>query len=228
MQEQSRTTNNVGVTTVEVKLPPIRVDRGALDALCAAARTAIENATQWKPENHDLLDKPRFSFSARFKRGGWRQRETVEIDETHIDRLSEPVRTTDWSVNATHDLWTPSEHAIRIHAGIGRTRVTVTSPDAAWRRAAVASILDVARAHAPKHRWVHHWTARAASGTTVGLATAAASLLWPSELGTAADAAIGAFNAIVLGGWATALHAMASNRRSHVLTLEPDGNTGDA
>ena len=226
MQTTERRRGEAGLTTRRVKLPPIRCDRRALDALCAAARTAVENATNAEPEEQDRFESARVRFSATFQRGRWRQRESVAIDETDIDRLSEPVRTTDWSVNATRYLATASEHSIRIHAGIGHARLIVTSPDAAWRSAAIASILDVARAHAPKHRWSHHWTARAGTGMTVGLATAAAALL-TAEGVTATDAALTALDAVVLGGWGTALHAMASNRRSHVLRLEPNEKSNE-
>ena len=220
MQTQQRN-NDVGVTTGQVRLPPIRVDRRALDALCAAAQTAIDNATNPERGHDDPFDNPRVRFSATFRRGGWRRRETVEIDESDIDHLREPVRTTYWSLNATRHLATASEHSIRIHAGTGRARMIVKSGDAAWRGAAVASILEVAEAHAPKYRWPHHWSARAGSGIAAALATATAILLTPSELGTVMDAAIAGLNALALGGWTTAIHTMASNRRSHLLVLGP-------
>ena len=223
MQKQHRS-NEVGLTTTRVRLPPIRLDRRALDALCAAAQTAIENATNRERGHDDPFDNPHVRFSATFRRGGWRRRETVEIDRTDIDHLREPVRTTNWSLNATHDFATAGEHSIRIHAGIGRARLIVKSGDTAWRDAAVASMLEVADTHAPKYRWPHHWSARAGSGIAAALATATAVLLTPSELGTAIDAAIAALNAVVLGGWTTAIHTMASNRRSHLLVLEPHEN----
>ena len=226
MKTRGRPGNDVGLTTGQVRLPPIRVDRRALDALCAAARTAIENATDREPEHDDLFDKPRVRFSARFQRGRWRHRETVEIDQTDIDRLGEAVRTTEWSVNARRHPYTASECSIRIHAGIGGARLIVTSRDAAWRRAATASILEVAKAHAPRWRWGHHWSARAGTGIAAALATATTALLTPSELGTGIDAALATFNAIVLGGWTTAIHTMTSNRRSHLLVLGPDDKDG--
>lgn len=151
MKTQHRS-NDVGLTTTQVRLPPIRLDRRALDALCAAAQTAIENATNRERGHDDPFDNPHVRFSATFRRGGWRRRETVEIDRSDIDHLREPVRTTDWSLNATRDFATASENSIRVHAGTGRARVIVRSGDAAWRGAAVASILEVAKAHAPRYR----------------------------------------------------------------------------
>ena len=218
METQHRS-NDVGLTTTQVRLPPIRLDRRALDALCATAQTAIENARSRERGDDDPFDNPQVRFAATFRRGGWRRRETVEIDRTDIDHLVEPVRTTNWSLNATRHLATASEHSIRIHAGTGRARLIVRSGDAAWRGAAVASILDVAEAHGPRCRWPHHWSARAGSGIAAGLATATAILLTPSELGTAIDTAIAALNALVAGGWTMAIHTMASNRRSHLLVL---------
>lgn len=210
--------NETGVTTAQVKLPPVRVDRAALDALCDAARTAIESADSTRIPDRHGFDEPRVMFSATWKR---RNRETVRIDEGDLDTLNEPVRSHDWSLTATRRLAMVEDDAIRMHACDGRARLSVTSRDGAWRRATIASILEVVGAHPPRYRAFHHWTARAAAGIITATATAAGSLLTPTGLHAAVDMGLAALCGTVYGGWAIWGHWMVSKRHSHVLVLAP-------
>ncbi len=210
--------NESGVTTAEVKLPPVRVDRAALDALCDAARTAMESADGTRVPDRHGLDEPRVTFSATWNR---RNRETVRIDESDLDGLNEPVRSRDWSLSATRRLAAVDDDAIRMHACDGHTRLSVTSRDGAWRRATIASIIEVVGAHAPRYPAFHHRTTRAAAGIVTAAATAAGSLLTPTGLHPAVDIGLAALCGTVYGGWAMWGHWILSKWHSHVLVLAP-------
>ncbi len=228
MTTMHTTRNEAGLTTTQVKLPPVRVDRAALDALCDAARTAIDSANSTQVTDRHGFDEPRVMFSATFKRRRRGNRETVRIDESDLALLGEPVRTSDWSISATRRLMTMDDDTIRIHAFNGRARLSVTSRDGAWRRATIASILDVVDAYPPRYRACHHWTARAAAGIVTAAATAAGSLLTPTGLQSAIDIGLAALCGTIYGGWAMWGHSMVSKRHSHVLVLAPvDRNEDD-
>ena len=197
------TRNETGLTTAQVKLPPVRVDRAALDALCDTARTAIESTDSTRIPDPHGFDEPRILFSATFKRGKRKNRETVQIDENDLDNLNEPVRSNDWSLTAIRRLVALDEDTIRIHACDGWARLSVTSRDGAWRRATIASILEVVDAYAPRYRACHHWTVRAAAGIVTAAATAAGSLLTPTGLHAAVDIGLAALCGTVYGGLTT-------------------------
>lgn len=216
--QNATTRNESGLTTTKVKVPPIRVDRTALDALRAAARTAVESAEGTAVPNQHGLDKALVTFSAVFKR---KNRETVEIDGDDLDTLNEPVRSTNWSIRATPRSSLLEDNTIRLHACEGRARLKVTSRDGAWRRATIASILEVAGAYPPPCRGLHHWTARTATGIVAAAATAGGSLLAPSGLHAAVDIGLAAACGTIYGCWAIWGHGMVSKRYSHVLVLAP-------
>ncbi len=217
-RQGERTRNETGLTTAQVKLPPVRVDRAALDALCDAARTAIENADGTRIPDRHGLDEPRVNFSATWKR---RNRETVRTDETDLDRLSEPVRSNDWSLTATRRLAVLEDNTIRLSVYDGRAQLSVTGRDGAWRRATIATILEVLGAYPPRCRAFHHWTARAAAGIVTAVATAAGSLLAPTGLHPAVDIGLAALCGTLYGGWAMWGHWRVSKRCSHVLVIAP-------
>ena len=223
--QNARTRNESGLTTTEVKLPPIRVDRAALEALCATARTAVQNAGSTAVPNGHSLEDTRVTFSATFRR---KRRETVRIDEDDLETLNEPVRSTDWSITARRRSSLIDDDTIRMHAHEGRARLKVTSRNGAWRRATVGSILEVAHAYPPPWPRLHHWTARAATGIVAAAATAAGSLLTPTGLHAAVDIGLAAACGTIWGGWATWGHWMWSKQHTHVLALTPVESNEDS
>ena len=219
------TRNESGLTTTELKLPPIRVDRAALEALCATARTAVESARSTAVPNGHGRDNTQVTISATFKR---KRGETVQIDGNDLDTLNEPVRSTDWSIRARRGSSLDEENTIGVYANGGRARLKVTSRNGAWRRATIASILEVVHAYPPPWRGLHHWTARAATAIMAAAATAAGSLLTPTGLHAAVDIGLAAACGTLYAGWAIWGHWMLSKRHTHVLVLAPVKNNEDS